>query len=104
MTACSEVEVGGRPGKRGSGKWDPATQALYAVWVEHLFDAPPEAALNFPSLEPVLRDRHRNFLYDFLRKGEDTRLPAEPDCADLPYFLRGYFAWKLGLPDQLSSL
>ncbi|HSO84897.1 hypothetical protein, partial [Thiocapsa sp.] len=23
---------------------------------------------------------------------------VEPDCADLPYFLRTYFAWKLGLP------
>ncbi|HAZ41921.1 MAG TPA: hypothetical protein DCY52_06580, partial [Methylococcaceae bacterium] len=29
---------------------------------------------------------------------EDARLPATPDCADLPYFLRAYFAWKMGLP------
>ena len=25
-------------------------------------------------------------------------IPATPDCADLPYFLRAYFSWKLGLP------
>jgi hypothetical protein len=30
--------------------------------------------------------------------GEDARLDLEPDCADLPYFLRAYFAWKLRLP------
>jgi hypothetical protein len=96
--ACSEVEVGGRAGKRGSGEWDLASQALYAAWIEHLFDAPPEVSLSFPSLEPVLRDPNRNFLRDFLHKGEDTQFPAEPDCADLSFFLRGYFAWKLGLP------
>jgi len=98
VAACNEVEVGGGAGKRGSGEWDLATQALYAAWVEHLFDAPAEASLSLPSLEPVLRDPNRNFLYDFLRKGEDTQFPARPDCADLSFFLRGYFAWKLGLP------
>lgn len=98
VVACDEVEVGGRPGRRGSGEWDLAMQALYATWVEHLFDAPPEASLSFPSLEPVLRDPGRNFLYDFLHKDEDTQFPAKPDCAELSFFLRGYFAWKLGLP------
>ena len=96
--ACTEVEVGGGAGNRGSGEWDQATQALFAAWVEHLFDAPPEESLSFRSLEPVLRDPGRNFLFDYLRKGEDRQTPAKPDCADLPYFLRAYFAWKLGLP------
>jgi hypothetical protein len=98
VVACNEVDVGGGAGERGNGEWDLLTQALYAAWVEHLFDAPPEASLSFPSLEPVLRDPNRNFLHDFLHKGEDTQFPAKPDCADLPFFLRGYFAWKLGLP------
>ena len=98
VLACSKVEVGGKAGERGKGEWNVATQALYATWVEHLFDAPPQVSLSFPSLEPVLRDPNRNFLYDYLRKGEDTQFPARPDCADLSYFLRGYFAWKLGLP------
>jgi hypothetical protein len=98
VAACTEVQVGGGAGDRGSGEWDIAAQALYAAWVEHLFDAPAEQSPSFPSLEPVLRDPKRNFLYDYLSKGEDQQVPAEPDCADLPYFLRAYFAWKLGLP------
>lgn len=98
VVACTEIEVDGGAGNRGSGAWDLATQALYAAWIEHLFDAPPEQSLSFPSLEPVLRDPQRNFLHDYLRKGEDARVVAEPDCADLSFFLRAYFAWKLGLP------
>ena len=98
MVACAEVKVGGGAGNRGKGEWDVATQALYAAWIEHLFDAPPEESLSFPSLEPILHDPQRNFLYDYLNRGEDRHLPAKPDCADLPYFLRAYFAWKLGLP------
>ena len=77
-------------------------EALYAAWIEHLFDAPLEEELSFPSLEPVLRDPARNFLHDHLGLGEDDparrAIAATPDCADLPYLLRAYFAWKLGLP------
>ncbi len=98
VVACTEVEVGGGAGERGGGEWDLAAQALYAAWVEQLFDAPPEQPLSFPSLEPVLRDPRRNFLHNYLNQGEDRQLRAEPDCADLSYFLRAYFAWKLGLP------
>lgn len=98
VAACGELLVGGGAGNRGSGEWDLATQSLYAAWVEHLFDAPPGQSLSFPSLDPVLRDSERNFLHDYLKKGEDELISAEPDCADLPYFLRAYFAWKLGLP------
>lgn len=102
ISACTHVTAGGR-GERGSGDWDVETEALYAAWVEHLFDAPPMLSLSYPSLEPLLRDPARNFLYDFFRKGEDDGLPAEPDCADLPYFLRAYFAWRLGLPVSYRS-
>jgi len=98
VVACRDIQVTGTAGNRDSDNWDLATQAFFAAWVEHLFDAPPKQALNFPSLEPVLRDPQRNFLYDYLKKGEDQRVAAEPDCADLAYFLRAYFAWKLGLP------
>jgi hypothetical protein len=82
-------------------EWSRKMEALYAAWIEHLFDAPIEQELSFPSLEPVLRDPARNFLHEHLRLGEDEgrrALTATPDCADLPYLLRAYFAWKLGLP------
>ncbi|TVQ83843.1 MAG: hypothetical protein EA400_18520 [Chromatiaceae bacterium] len=98
VVACTEVQVGGGTSDRGSGTWDLAAEAFYSAWIEHLFDAPPEQSLSFDSLGPVLRDPARNLLYDYLGAGEDQRLAAEPDCADLPYFLRTYFAWKLGLP------
>lgn len=98
VVAHAEIAVGEESAKRGSGRWDLAAEALYAAWIEQLFDAPPEESLSFPSLEPVLRDPARNFLHDYLRPGEDARIAAEPDCADLPYFLRAYFSWKLGLP------
>ncbi|MFZ1576293.1 MAG: hypothetical protein WAT36_13865 [Chromatiaceae bacterium] len=103
VLACAEIKVGGGAGDRGSGEWDLAAQALYAAWIERLFDAPPNESLSFPSLAPVLANPGRNFLYDYLGTGEDRRLPAEPDCADLSYFLRAYFAWKLGLPIAYRS-
>ena len=96
--ACLEVDVGGGPGERGTGHWDLAAQALYAVWVERLFDDPPEQSLSFPSLAPVLADPRRNFLRDYFGTNDDRGLVLEPDCADLAYVLRAYFAWKLGLP------
>ncbi len=98
VAACAEVLVGGGEAPRADGDWDLAATALYSAWIERLFDAPPEQSMSYDSLAPVLRNPERNFLHNFLGAGEDDRLPAEPDCADLPYFLRAYFAWKLGLP------
>jgi len=83
--------------------WDRRYENLYAAWIAALFDAPVEASLDFRPLHQALRDPARNFLYGYLGLREDdpknkAALPATPDCADLPYFLRGYFAWKLRLP------
>ncbi|MEA3277469.1 MAG: hypothetical protein U9Q81_19735 [Pseudomonadota bacterium] len=104
--SCRDVEVGGAAGASRdfhSAQWDRATEALYSAWIERLFDAPPGQRLSFPSLQPVLRNPGRNFLYGYLGQGEDDRLPATPDCADLPYVLRAYFAWKVGLPIAYRS-
>ncbi|MGB2660206.1 MAG: hypothetical protein WBC84_18405, partial [Pseudolabrys sp.] len=52
----------------------------------------------------VLRDRSRNFLFNHLGLGEDQMgLVIRPDCADLPYFLRAYFSFKMGLPFGYSK-
>ena len=88
---------------KSTRRWDRSTENLFSAWVESLFDAPVSESLSFRPLAPALRDAKRNFLYDHLSLREDDpknkeALPAEPDCADLPYFLRAYFAWKLGLP------
>ncbi|MFM8331000.1 MAG: hypothetical protein ACKN9T_04875 [Candidatus Methylumidiphilus sp.] len=103
LAACQVVEVGGDGGRGRASAWGLATEAFYSAWVEQLFDAPPQENLSFPSLEPVLRDPKRNFLHNHLGLNEDKALPSTPDCADLPYTLRAYFAWKVGLPISFRS-
>ncbi len=84
--------------------WNRATENLYSAWIEKLFDAPLDAALSWPALHEVLRDRSRNFLFNHLGLGEDQMgMVIRPDCADLPYFLRAYFAFKMGLPFGYSK-
>lgn len=83
---------------RDERAWSVHTEELYSAFVEHLFDAPE--GTTWHGLDAVTRDERRNLLHDHLGLGEDgpggPRLL--PDCADQPYFLRAYFAWKLGLP------
>jgi hypothetical protein len=107
--ACRMVVVGNAGHRSGIGvdepslAWDRRTEAFYSAWIERLFDAPASEAVSFPALQDALRDENRNFLYNHLQLGEDdprshNALTATPDCADLPYFLRAYFGWKIGLP------
>ncbi len=113
ILACRRVSVASRARKANPAlpagawtttrSWNRATESLYSAWVERLFDAPEGEAMSFPSLAPVLHDPARNFLWGHLGLREDDpknrAVPrAEPDCADLPYYLRAYFAWKMGLP------
>jgi hypothetical protein len=113
QVACRDIDVAAhapRP-EPPSGKgvwevrraWDRRVEDLYSAWIEQLFDAPPDASLDFRPLAQALRDPARNFLHGYLGLREDdpknkAAIPAAPDCADLPYFLRAYFAWKLALP------
>ncbi|MFN2425645.1 MAG: hypothetical protein ABR587_04260 [Candidatus Binatia bacterium] len=80
--------------------WDRDTENLYSAWIAKLFDDPLDASPSWKSLHEVTREPGRNFLHDSLGLGEDSEggLTLGPDCADLPYFLRGYFAWKMRLP------
>lgn len=82
--------------------WDQAAEDLYSAWIQMMF--PPEQAGRYwEHLHNLTRDPERNFLFDHLGLGEDRPYSAGglrlvPDCADNPFFLRAYFAWKLGLP------
>jgi hypothetical protein len=111
--ACREVEVAARATKAPKAEskvvwastraWDRRAEDLYAAWIERLFDAPADRSVDFRPLHQALRDPARNFLYGYLSLSEDdpknkAAIPATPDCADLPYYLRAYFSWKLGLP------
>ncbi|HVY48801.1 MAG TPA: hypothetical protein VHB21_23090, partial [Minicystis sp.] len=95
------------PTWRATRAWDRSTEELYSAWIEQLFDAPLDQALAWPALHEVLRDPKRNALHDYLGEGEDEAgehaVVVQPDCADLPYFLRAYFSYKLGLPFGYSS-
>ncbi len=84
--------------------WDRSTENLYSAWIEKLFDAPGDQAPTWKALHEVLRDKSRNALYDHLGLKEDQAgLILKPDCADMPYFLRAYFAFKIGLPFGYSK-
>ena len=82
--------------------WDPEMEAIYSVWINALFEDCGEQSA-WSSLNEVTENREKNFLYNILSLDEDNpvnknRVIMEPDCADNPFFLRAYFAWKLGLP------
>jgi cell wall-associated NlpC family hydrolase len=103
---CRTITVRHRPEKppKASGvwpirnQWGPRTEALYAAFVESLFDYPTGDTRTWSNLHTLLADPDRNLLFGHLGLNEDAHLKLVPDCADLPYFLRAYFAWKLGLP------
>ena len=82
--------------------WDNSSETLYSAWINALFQGSSEQS-SWSALHEVTQYRDRNFLYNYLSLGEDdpeskNKVIMEPDCADNPFFLRAYFAWKLGLP------
>lgn len=84
-------------------KWTAAEEALFSAWVREMFTAPRGEDLAWKALHEVTSDPERNLLHDAYGWSEDSEdthegLYLKPDCADAPYFLRAYFAWKRGLP------
>jgi len=63
VVACRNV---GRTGASNESprEWTQSMEVFYAGWIAQLFDGPPDEELSFRSLEPVLRDPERNFLYN----------------------------------------
>jgi hypothetical protein len=84
--------------------WNSTDEALFSAWIAKLFDAPADQDLNWKVWYEVLRDQSRNFLFNYLGRNEDiTQTGSRPDCADFVYFLRAYFAFKMGLPFGYSN-
>ncbi len=82
--------------------WGGDTEALYSAWVNALFYDSDERS-SWKALDVVMQNPKSNLLFNHLGYGEDDplskiRVIMEPDCADNPFYLRAYFAWKLGLP------
>jgi hypothetical protein len=84
--------------------WNRATENLFSAWIEKLFDAPLDKEPSWPALYNVLRDKSRNVLFNSLGLGEDeVPMALKPDCTDMVYYLRAYFAFKMGLPFGYSK-
>lgn len=82
--------------------WDRRFENLYSAWIMQLFQTSPDERPSWLPLHEVLRDPERNWLYNRLGLREDgpnhrESIRATPDCADTPYYLRAYFAWKMRL-------
>jgi hypothetical protein len=104
-----EFFVSAKPSLKSSGviwkteyAWDGEAEALYSAWINALFNGTDERS-SWSALHEVMQNKERNFLYNHLSLNEDdpaekNRVIMSPDCADNPFYLRAYFAWKLGLP------
>lgn len=85
-------------------RWDRATENLYSAFIAKLFAGPLDQELSWKTWDGPLHDRSRNILFDYLGLSEDNILKGlRPDCADFVYFLRAYFAYKMGLPFGYSN-
>ena len=107
LVACTRVRVARQAARQTQNtdrvwdltrSWTPAMEDLFSVFVERLFDYPPDEDITWTDLHSITRDASRNILFEHRGLGEEAALELVPDCADLPYTLRAYFAWKLGLP------
>ena len=108
VIACQQIVVRGRRPKLAEPdegpiwqpkyRWNVANENLYALFVERLFDYALEEDRTWTNLHSLLRDADRNLLFDYRGLEEDGEIDLAPDCADLPYALRAYFAWKMRLP------
>jgi len=104
-----EFSVYAKPTGQSSGSvwktvrgWDAETEALYSAWINALYYDADERS-SWAALHEVTQNSERNFLYNHLGLGEDDptgkiKVLMQPDCADNPFYMRAYFAWKLGLP------
>jgi hypothetical protein len=84
-------------------RWSAAEEALFSAWVRETFHADRGDDLAWTAMHEVTSDPTRNLLHDHFGWSEDDADTAQglflrPDCADAPYFLRAYFAWKRQLP------
>ncbi|MDB4931570.1 MAG: hypothetical protein JWM10_4054 [Myxococcaceae bacterium] len=74
-------------------EWNAAMESEYAAFIARLGAAIAERRCR--RLDRCLRDPAANTLFD---AASDRSLALTVDCADLPYILRAYFAFKRRLP------
>jgi len=75
-------------------KWDANAEKEYSAFIEQLGTARANRVCH--RLGSCLKNPKANYLWS----QEDTELDVYSDCADLPYVLRAYFAYKTKRPFQ----
>ncbi|MDD3491347.1 MAG: hypothetical protein PHR62_15840, partial [Paludibacter sp.] len=91
LFACSKANA--TAWKLAKTIWTEDDEKLYEHFVESLCDS------KYSDLNKFIRDPRANPLY-----GEDDKtFDLKPDCADLPYLIRAYVAYKLRLPFNFTS-
>ena len=73
--------------------WTEQDEKAYSDFVERICDS------KYGNLNKFIRDPKVNPFYG----EEDKKLNLSPDCADLPYLIRAYVAYKLRLPFSYTS-
>jgi hypothetical protein len=81
----------------GMRAWDPAEDEAFAAWINRLGEA--RSAGLCSTLASCLASSEANSLWD----EQDRSFSVFADCADLPYVLRAYFAFKRRLPFSFVS-
>lgn len=99
--AISEFAQYYQPLRQPLREWNEGYEALFSAWLTRLYSAPEGSV--WLSMDAATQNASLNILHNHLGLEEDA--PAEegglqmsPDCADMPYFARAYFAWKISLP------
>ena len=85
---CSSAERAWAEAWPMEREWSEDEELAYSKWFEKL------ASKQWRSTNRMLHDPESNSLYD----EEDKNLYFYADCADLPYVIRAYYAYKRRLP------
>ncbi|MFZ5786449.1 MAG: hypothetical protein ACOY3Y_08400 [Acidobacteriota bacterium] len=83
--------------EQGMRAWDEDEDAAFSQWIGRLGEA--RAAGECSTLASCLASERANALWE----EEDQHFSVYADCADLPYVLRAYFAYKRRLPFSFVS-
>ena len=91
LSAVSNAEA--KAWKVVRSQWTEQDEKVYSDFVERICDS------KYGNLNKFIKDPKVNPLYG----EEDKNFNLSPDCADLPYMIRAYVAYKLRLPFSYVS-
>lgn len=87
LLSSSPVQARTAPWTITKTEWSPADEQAYSDFIEGL------GAEDCWTMDECLKSPSNPY-----RASDPKRMRWRSDCADLPYLLRAYFAWKNGLP------